>query len=196
MHCSGTLMTESCSESYRVTDEVTWHGRARHSMTGMVRYRGSSQLVNAPGTLDSTRFFGAFWKWRWRQYRSVIVPSPVKESTVAHTWGSGRLRWKRLRRAWRARWPPLKAGQPHPCIISTSRMMRSACLRQARKPRIMSTCTQDPDSAQNQVVCVPAPGQEAPNHEHLPSTFSTKEDALAQKNMEQSGGEHWALRAM
>ncbi len=62
------------------------------------------------------------------------------DKTRQCTWGSGRLRWKRLRRACRARWPPLKAGQPHPCIISTSRMILSACFRQAKNPWIISTC--------------------------------------------------------
>lgn len=62
-------------------------------------------------------------------------------STTSTHWVSVRLRWKRLRRLCTAFGPALKQGQPELAIISTSRIMRSACLRQARKPWMHSTCS-------------------------------------------------------
>lgn len=44
MHCSRTLMTESCSELYRVTDEVTWHGRAQHGRNGALLGLGQVEV--------------------------------------------------------------------------------------------------------------------------------------------------------
>ena len=71
------------------------------------------------------------------------------------TWDSGRVRWKRLRRAVTARGPALKQGQPLFCIISTSRMMRSACLRHARKPWMHSTCSKEHKVASDPYRAVP-----------------------------------------
>ena len=76
--------------------------------------------------------------------QNPTILSPVPQSRA---WLSVADRWKRLRRAARAlAEPERKQGHPLCCIISASRMMRSACFRAARKPCRHSTCGAWPDS--------------------------------------------------